>query len=75
MEKTRMLNIIAKDAPSKPYIKSMTINGKNIDLPIVRHEDIANGGEIVFEMSDKVENWGNELLVSLIHFCLLSSMY
>jgi putative alpha-1,2-mannosidase len=64
MEKTRMLNIIAKDAPSKPYIKSMTINGKNIDLPIVRHEDIANGGEIVFEMSDKVEDWGNGLLVS-----------
>lgn len=60
--KMRTLRIIAKDAPSKPYIKSMTINGRNIDIPIVRHEDIANGGEIVFEMSEKVEAWGNGLL-------------
>lgn len=25
------------------------------------HEDIKDGGEIVFEMSDKVERWGNEV--------------
>jgi hypothetical protein len=44
----------------------MAINGKNIDIPIVRHEDIAHGGEIVFEMSDTVEEWGNGLLVGMI---------
>jgi putative alpha-1,2-mannosidase len=44
----------------------MTINGRIIDVPIIRHEDIANGGEIVFEMSGEVESWGNELLVSEI---------
>lgn len=55
----------------------MTINGRNIDIPIVRHEDIANGGEIVFEMSEKVEAWGNGLLVRFSHlqfsplFCLM----
>ena len=63
--KRRTLTIVARDAPSKPYIKSMTINGRKVDIPIVRHEDIANGGEIVFEMSEKVEGWGNGLLVSI----------
>ena len=77
-EKKQILRIIAKDAPSKPYIKSLTINGRKIDLPIVRHEDIANGREIVFEMSAKVEDWGNWLLVSLLYYssvflCLVCS--
>ena len=56
-EKKQILRIIAKHAPSKPYIKSLTINGRKIDVPIVRHQDIANGGEIVYEMSAKVEDW------------------
>ena len=34
----------------------------------MRHEDIANGGEIVCEMSAKVEDWGNGLLVSLLYY-------
>lgn len=67
-EKKQILRIIAKDVPSKPYSKSLTINRRKIDLPIVRHEDIANGGEIVFEMSAKLEDWGNGLLVSLLYY-------
>jgi putative alpha-1,2-mannosidase len=65
-EKPRTLTIIAKDAPSKPYIKSLTINGRKVDIPLLQHEDIVDGGEIVFEMSDRVEAWGNALLVGLI---------
>lgn len=51
----------------------MTINGRAIYAPIIRHEDIVNGGEIVFEMSEEVESWGNELLVSDVFFCVLLS--
>ncbi|KAG6815949.1 hypothetical protein H0H93_008766, partial [Arthromyces matolae] len=56
---SKTLTISALGAPTKPFIKSLTINGRVIDQPIIRHEDIAGGGEIVFEMSEKVERWGN----------------
>jgi hypothetical protein len=48
----------------------MMVNGRMAHVPIIQHQDIADGGEIVFEMSEKVEEWGNELLVRshLFHF-------
>jgi hypothetical protein len=50
------LVVTAKGAGTKNYIKSVTVNGISIqNSPIIRHEDIANGGEIVFEMTDAVE--------------------
>ncbi|TFK34481.1 glycoside hydrolase family 92 protein [Crucibulum laeve] len=60
--KSNKLIIRATDAPTKPYIKSLTINGEKINVPFVRHDQIANGGEIVFEMSNKIEAWGNSEL-------------
>jgi len=45
--KTSRLTIIAEGAPRKRYVKSMMVNGRRVDVPIVRHEDIAEGGEIV----------------------------
>lgn len=56
----KKLTITAIGARSKPYIKSLTINGISITQPIIKHEQIANGAEVVFEMSDKVEKWGND---------------
>jgi putative alpha-1,2-mannosidase len=56
----KKLTITAIGARSKPYIKSLTINGISITQPIIKHEQIANGAEVVFEMSDKVEVWGND---------------
>jgi len=56
----KKLTITAIGARSKPYIKSLTINGISINQPIIKHEQIANGAEVVFEMSDKVEVWGND---------------
>ena len=31
-----------------------------IDHPLIKHDDIKDGAEIIFEMSEKVERWGNE---------------
>ena len=56
----KKLTITAIGARSKPYIKSLTINGISITQPIIKHEQIANGAEVVFEMSDEVEMWGND---------------
>ena len=56
----KKLTITAVGARSKPYIKSLTINGMSITQPIIKHEQIANGAEVVFEMSDQVEVWGND---------------
>ncbi|KAG6838170.1 hypothetical protein C0991_001365, partial [Blastosporella zonata] len=57
----RTLSITALGAPTKPYIKSLTVNGRKVDPPIIRYEDFADGGEIVFEMTDLVEECGNDL--------------
>ena len=59
----RPLVITSIGAPSKPYIKSLTVNGKPLDAPLLGHGDIAYGGQIVFEMSDQPQAWGSATLV------------
>ena len=44
----------AEPEPGKNiYVRSVTLNGKKLDKPWFRHEEIAKGGELVFEMSEK----------------------
>ncbi|EDR07263.1 glycoside hydrolase family 92 protein [Laccaria bicolor S238N-H82] len=57
---SKKLHISAPGALTKPYIKSLTLNGEKVPVPIIRHEQIAHGAEVVFEMSDRVERWGND---------------
>ncbi|KAJ3853661.1 glycoside hydrolase family 92 protein [Lentinula lateritia] len=55
------LRILAPSAESKPYIKSLKVNGRVIgdkEEPLISHEEIRFGGLIEFEMSDKAERWG-----------------
>ncbi len=41
------------------YIKSATLNGKHYNKCYFTHSDLLNGGELVFEMSDKPsDTWG-----------------
>ena len=35
------------------YIQSATLNGKQLDGPWLRHDDLVNGGKLVLEMGDK----------------------
>jgi predicted alpha-1,2-mannosidase len=42
------------------YIKSVKLNGKEHPLSYLTHKDIANGGEIVFEMSSTPQKWGSD---------------
>lgn len=43
------------------YIQSATLNGEVLDTPWISHEDILNGGKLVFEMGPKAnKSWGLE---------------
>ncbi|KAI0029196.1 glycosyl hydrolase family 92-domain-containing protein [Vararia minispora EC-137] len=57
-----LLVISAPGATSKPYVKSVTVNGERLERPVLRHDQIVNGGNIVFEMSDKPQPWASETL-------------
>lgn len=57
------LKISSKGAPNKPYVKSLKVNGKSLKTPIIKHDQIALGGNIEFEMSGKPEAWASSTLV------------
>ena len=49
----KKLMIIANNQSKENiYVKSVLINGKTIEDPILTHNDIMNGGKIIFEMSN-----------------------
>ena len=58
------LVISSQGAPSKPYIKSATVNGRALTAPILTHADIARGGTLAFEMSATPQAWASATLVS-----------
>ncbi|KAJ7124454.1 glycosyl hydrolase family 92-domain-containing protein [Mycena epipterygia] len=57
---TKPLTITAQGAPSAKYIRSLSIDGQAVVSPIIRHEQIAAGGNVRFEMSDVPQSWGDE---------------
>jgi putative alpha-1,2-mannosidase len=54
------LTILAPGARTKPYVKSVTVNGIPLNEPVLRHEMIRDGAVIRFEMSEVEERWGSE---------------
>ncbi|KAA1478112.1 hypothetical protein DENSPDRAFT_787640 [Dentipellis sp. KUC8613] len=56
------LRITSHGAPKKPYIKSLTVNGEKLSDPVITHEQIVRGGDIVFEMSSEPQPWASETL-------------
>lgn len=54
LESGKTLKIMVKNqSKENVYVKSVTVNGKKLDNFLLSHQDIANGGKIVFEMSNK----------------------
>ena len=51
---------------TKPYVSSLKINGQATDTPVILHDQIVNGGEIEFVMSDKPTSWASETLVGCV---------
>tara|TARA_R110002051_G_scaffold119745_1_gene193062 strand:+ start:301 stop:3228 length:2928 start_codon:yes stop_codon:yes gene_type:complete len=42
------------------YIKSVQLNGDNYEYSYIPHQDIMNGGTMVFEMTNTPSNWGTK---------------
>ncbi|KAJ5818983.1 hypothetical protein N7474_004574 [Penicillium riverlandense] len=57
-EKT--LIISAPGAPSKPYVKSLKIDGTEVNVPVLKHGDIVKAESIEYEMSEVPTSWGGE---------------
>jgi putative alpha-1,2-mannosidase len=55
--KEHVLTISAPDAPSKPFVKSVTVDGQSISEPILKHAQIVTASNIVFKMSNTPTAW------------------
>lgn len=59
LEKNKQFKITAKNrSPKNIYVVSATLNGRKIDRAWFRHTEIAKGGKLVLEMSNKPGDWG-----------------
>lgn len=54
---TVVANNISKE---NKYIKSARLNGQDHSKTYINHQDIMNGGSLVFEMTNTATNWGTE---------------
>lgn len=55
------LDIISPGAALKPYVHSLSVNGRNADQPVIRHDQIAQGGVLSFQMRETPQAWASEL--------------
>ena len=73
------LRIRAPGAPRNPYIASLSVNGREVTTPVIHHADIANGAQLVFNMSAKPTSWGSNRVVGSFNNAascgLLRSLY
>jgi putative alpha-1,2-mannosidase len=62
--KTFLIKAINNSVENK-YIQSATLNGKVFKRTWIKHEEITNGGELIFEMGPKPnKKWGLEKIPS-----------
>lgn len=47
-----------RKSPEDIYIQSVTLNGKKYKDFFITHQDITNGGTMIFKMGKKPSNWG-----------------
>ncbi|MBU0474636.1 MAG: GH92 family glycosyl hydrolase [Bacteroidetes bacterium] len=62
LEQGKEFKIVAEKLSDKNvYIKSAKLNNKPFNQAWIDHSDIINGGELVFEMTDKPSDWGSKI--------------
>ena len=63
LEEGKSFKITTKKMSDKNrYIKSALLNGKPYNKAWILHDDIVNGGELIFEMDSKPSAWGTTIL-------------
>ncbi|WP_420573120.1 GH92 family glycosyl hydrolase [Kordia sp.] len=61
LENGKTFTIVAKNiSKENKYIKSATLNGNNHPKTYINHQDITNGGSLVFEMTNTATDWGTQ---------------
>ncbi|KAI1300955.1 glycoside hydrolase family 92 protein [Xylaria venustula] len=59
-DKEQELVISAPGASTKPYVKGLTIDGKQKEIPIITHSDLVNARLLLFQMSHTPTDWGSK---------------
>jgi predicted alpha-1,2-mannosidase len=54
------LTMSAPGAVEKPFVKSLTVDGKKVKRPLLRHRQIVTARHIRFEMASSPQSWGSE---------------
>lgn len=63
LEDGKSFTVIAENLSDKNiYIQSARLNGKVYDKSWIDHQDIAKGGELIFEMGAEPTDWGTKIL-------------
>ncbi|KAI7153510.1 hypothetical protein KC349_g8314 [Hortaea werneckii] len=52
------LVITAPGAPMMPFVKSLHVDGRVVDRPVLSHGQIVKARHIAFEMTDTPQSWG-----------------
>ena len=61
LENGKSFTVVAKhQSEENKYIKSLTLNGENYEYSYINHQDIMNGGNLVFEMTNEPTKWGTK---------------
>ena len=59
LENGEKFTIVAENlSESNKYIASAVLNGKELARTFLQHDEIVNGGSLVFKMTSKPSNWG-----------------
>jgi putative alpha-1,2-mannosidase len=63
LKNSKVFEIEARNASAEnKYILSATLNGKPWSKPWFSHEELINGGKLIFEMGSKANHsWGSSL--------------
>lgn len=56
----RTLVIEAPGAPTLPYVKGLSVDGRRVDGPVIRHVDLVTARLIRFEMSETPTDWATK---------------
>ena len=56
----KVLIIRAPGAPTKPYVKGLSVDGRPVSVPILRHGQIVHATTIEFDMSEVPTPWGTD---------------
>ncbi|MBC8756154.1 glycoside hydrolase family 92 protein [Kordia sp. YSTF-M3] len=61
LENGKTFTVVANNSSkANKYIKSATLNGQDHPYTFISHEDIMNGGSLVFEMTNTASDWGTK---------------